>query len=150
MPTGQFIHTKRPLEERFWEKVDVRGPDECWPWTRKHNPKGYGQFRKDKMVQAHRMAWELTNGPIPDGLDVLHTCDNPPCCNPHHLFLGTNDDNMRDMNSKGRHGNIKKTHCPYNHPYSGDNLYVAPNGKRQCIMCRRSNDRRRVRPTVRQ
>ena len=92
-------------EERFWSKVDRSGP--CWLWTDSVNANGYGQIgaggRKGfKMFLTHRVAWELTNGAIPEGLFVLHKCDNPPCCNPSHLFLGTQTDNQRDMASKGR------------------------------------------------
>lgn len=89
------------LENRFWYHVDKSG--ECWIWTASCGEKGYGQFKVGKtMERAHRVAWELENGPIPDGIDVLHTCDNRKCCNPKHLFLGTDLDNMRDMINKGR------------------------------------------------
>ncbi len=88
--------------DRFWAKVDRSGPG-CWPWMGAHNPRGYGNFAiGDMTVRASRMAWELSFGPIPDGLWVLHTCDNPPCCNPAHLFLGTHAANMADMKAKGR------------------------------------------------
>lgn len=91
------------LEQRFWPKVDKRGQLECWPWLACTNAKGYGWFGAgDGPRLAHRVAWEIENGPIPDGLFVLHRCDNPPCVNAAHLFLGTNVDNMDDMKAKGR------------------------------------------------
>ena len=96
----------RPLAERFHEKVDRRESDECWPWTAGTTGKGYGQLRKGapsrRMLLAHRISYELVNGPITKDLQVLHSCDNPPCVNPKHLFLGTVTDNMRDMEQKGR------------------------------------------------
>lgn len=89
--------------ERFWSKVDVRGSDECWEWKAARNRHGYGYFRyKSKHAKAHRVSWELTQGEIPDGINVLHRCDNPPCCNPAHLFLGTQAENMSDKVAKGR------------------------------------------------
>lgn len=100
---------KRPLGERFWEKVDKSaGPDGCWLFCGASLEKGYGAFNmringKDRAIGAHRIAWELANGPQPDGMCVLHSCDNPPCCNPSHLFLGTVLDNNADMKAKGRH-----------------------------------------------
>jgi hypothetical protein len=96
------------LAERFWSKVDhSSGPDACWPWTGCCSEKGYGQIGAGgsarTALRAHRVAWELAAGePVPDGLCVLHNCDNPPCVNPDHLWLGTNDDNVRDRNEKGR------------------------------------------------
>jgi hypothetical protein len=87
------------LEEEFWEWVDIRGDDDCWEWKRSRFPDGYGQVNH---TVAHRIAWEMTNGPIPEGLWVLHKCDNPPCCNPNHLFLGTVKDNVHDAMRKGR------------------------------------------------
>jgi hypothetical protein len=95
----------KPLSDRFWPKVDVRGPDDCWTWTGSLDSGGYGQISTihgGKPMRASRVSWELVNGPIPDGLHVLHKCDNRPCCNPGHLFLGTNRDNVADMHSKGR------------------------------------------------
>ena len=87
---------------RFQRKVQIT--DSCWLWTgclKKRD--GYGWVgRNKKQMGAHRYAWILINGPIPDGLCVLHKCDNPPCVNPDHLFLGTQVDNIRDMQSKGR------------------------------------------------
>lgn len=89
--------------DKFWSNVAKGAADECWKWTRARHPKGYGQvWLAGKMRRAHRVAWELSNGPIPEGLHVLHRCDNPPCCNPAHLFLGTNADNVQDRDAKGR------------------------------------------------
>lgn len=88
-------------EDRFWMKVNKT--DGCWLWTAATFAYGYGIFRVDGRNQyAHRVAWELTNGPIPDGLSCLHRCDVPGCVNPDHLFLGTQGDNARDRNAKGR------------------------------------------------
>jgi hypothetical protein len=105
--TGDPLGTKRkPLAERFWSKVQILGPDKCWEWMAARYGSGYGAFRiggrSGSNHHAHRVAWTLTNGEIPDGLFACHHCDNPPCCNPAHLFLGTNLDNMRDMFAKGR------------------------------------------------
>lgn len=90
--------------ERLSANVDKRGPDECWPWLgRWHNPGGYGRLRVDgKPCGAHQLAKLLESGGIPDGMLVLHTCDNPACCNPAHLWFGTDKDNLRDASRKGR------------------------------------------------
>ena len=91
----------KTITERFWEKVHIT--DGCWEWMARRKLHGYGEFRIiDCLVPAHRMAWVLSVGPIPKGLLVLHRCDNPPCCNPDHLFLGTQADNLRDAIQKGR------------------------------------------------
>lgn len=96
--------SNRTIEERFWSKVDRRGPDECWEWQAYRDQSGYGRFTPTDRNQqpAHRVAWELTHGPIPDGMFVCHHCDNPPCCNPTHLFLGAPVDNTHDMIAKDR------------------------------------------------
>lgn len=94
------------LEEHFWSKVEIKGNDDCWEWKAARHYKGYGQYdtgeRHGFDKKSHRMAWWLKNGD-PGNLHVLHTCDNPPCCNPSHLFLGTNQDNVNDKIKKGRH-----------------------------------------------
>jgi hypothetical protein len=96
-------HWRSPLEERFWEKVDKKGENECWNWLAFVHPTGYGKIAINrKMYHAHRISWELTNGKIPEGMFVLHKCDNRKCVNPDHLFLGSNKDNMKDMVNKGR------------------------------------------------
>ena len=93
-----------PLIRRFWDKVDVCDPPSCWLWTGYRIPSGYGQTHLDnrQKVYAHRVSWSICIGPIPSGVEVLHKCDNPPCQNPGHLFLGTQADNVHDAILKGR------------------------------------------------
>lgn len=87
----------------FWKHVAVGAPDDCWEWQSFRNCHGYGQCRHDKRQQvAHRWSWEIAHGPIPTGAFICHRCDNPPCVNPAHLFLGDALVNVRDMLSKGR------------------------------------------------
>jgi hypothetical protein len=95
----------RPVEVRFWEKVDRSGgPDVCWPWLGTRDAKGYGHFSLElRMEKAHRVALRLSGVEVPATLLVCHHCDNPPCCNPAHLFVGTVRDNALDMIAKGRH-----------------------------------------------
>ena len=90
-------------EQRLWDKIDRRGEHECWPWTAGTGSRGYGRFKyRGRMQYAHRLVFEDEYGPIPDGLEVCHSCDNPPCCHPEHLSIGTRTDNMRDAVEKGR------------------------------------------------
>lgn len=148
------------LARQFWDKAVPEPNSGCFLWIGSIWPPGhrtsygYGQVRRNgRLVSAHRVAWELTNGAIPSGLLVLHHCDVTCCVNPDHLFLGTYADNIADMVQKGRgnytacgavtgHLNMAKTHCPHGHPYDTDNTYKREDGKRSCRTCHR--DRMRV------
>lgn len=93
--------TKRvltPIADRFWPKVQKT--DVCWLWIGATSA-GYGRIGRGR-AKDHEVSWELHNGPVPHGLWVLHKCDNPPCVRPDHLFLGTQSDNMKDAEAKGR------------------------------------------------
>ena len=98
-------HTQHRADNRdslFWSNVDVRGDDDCWPWLIGTDPDGYGRSKHVGEQRAHRVAYRLVCGPIPDGEIVRHTCDNPPCCNPRHLLTGTHADNAQDKVDRGR------------------------------------------------
>lgn len=98
MPQG-----KANTPERFWQRVDMGGA--CWRWMGARLPAGYGRLSfQRRSMYAHRVAYLLTYGVIPEGLCVLHRCDNPPCVRPDHLFLGTQTDNARDRERKNRGG----------------------------------------------
>lgn len=138
---------------RFWAKVDQSaGAGNCWPWTGCVNSDGYGCFHVDgKIVRATRIAWQYRNGArVPDSLMVLHTCDNPSCCNPVHLFLGDNGVNMRDARDKGRlrNPNTEKTHCVHGHEFTEANTYRYDGGpnrseRRRCRTCERERGQRK-------
>lgn len=134
---------------RFWSKVERRGPDDCWPWRGATDGR-YGQFSvKGRRFKASRVALSLVTG-VSLNTEKLacHKCDNPPCCNPAHLFWGTMSDNIRDAINKGRCGisrmiegnaNRRKTHCKRGHELAGENLRVLKSGKRACRTCQREH-----------
>jgi len=99
------LATPRGVSMREFVAARTHRTDGCWLWTGRRDRAGYGKIRRGpsaKNLRAHRVAWELEHGPIPDGLCVLHHCDNPSCVRPDHLFLGTDADNVADMFAKGR------------------------------------------------
>ena len=133
-----------PASERLKSKLVAR-PNGCLEWTgAKAN--GYGRFMVNgKYVKTHRLAWELANErEVPPDMMVCHHCDNPPCCNPEHLFLGTNADNLGDMAAKGRASryNAEKSQCPQGHPYDESNTVVTTHKdgttQRTCRTCERA------------
>jgi hypothetical protein len=114
-----------PLIERFFQKVDKSGSVDfpgCWIWTGGKTSKNYGSFKyyQDRSaIGAHVSSHLFHIGEVPNGMRVCHRCDNPPCVNPEHLFLGSNSDNMKDMVAKDRHGSSsrKQTHCRKGHSF---------------------------------
>lgn len=99
-------------EQRFWKRVAIKGPDECWEWQGPCNGSGYGNIGfTDLSTTTHRISYELANGAVGNTYTVciLHRCDNPPCCNPAHLFIGTRADNIADMTQKGRLASFEGT-----------------------------------------
>lgn len=117
-------------EARFWSKVSKS--EGCWEWTAALRS-GYGVFYADgRLHRAHRVSWEIANGPIAEGLLVCHRCDNRRCVRPDHLFLGTSTDNNRDMTEKGRHGTAHKPTCKRGHPLTG---FRRAGNQRYCPEC---------------
>lgn len=125
--------------EDVWACITVGAPNACWPFTGSLDSNGYGQHYFDgRLHQAHRVAYELTKGPIAPGLHLDHLCRNRRCCNPHHLEPVTCRENV---NRSPVH-NGARTHCPQGHPYSGDNLRIY-RGARYCRACIRADARAR-------
>lgn len=133
---------------RFWAKVSQGGGlDACWEWTGEKTPKGYGRVRvvaagELHRAYAHRVSWELTHGPIADGLTIDHLCRNRACVNPKHMEPVTGRENT--LRGQGASAvAARQTHCRQGHPLSGDNMRVLRNGRKQaaarvCMECKRA------------
>lgn len=145
---------------RFWAKVNIAGPDECWLWTGYIHPNGYGQFRFNGRTSiATRVAWSIANNqPFPSGMDACHSCDNPACVNPSHLWPGTESENMQDSLAKNRFyrgfgvfKGVRPTHCKRGHEFTPENTITFLNGytvseetgrSRRCRAC--TNERNKA------
>lgn len=128
----------RPLAERFNEKWTPEPMSGCWLWMASVTVDGYGAIASGgKVIRAHRVSWEIHRVQIPQDMCVLHHCDNPPCVNPEHLWIGTHEENVKDMVRKGRAWNptaramTARTHCPRGHEFDGRNN----RGDRFCRRC---------------
>lgn len=138
------------LAERLWEKVDVRGKAECWPWISKNVVRGYGQLSVNgQPMNAHRVAFLVTFGQIPPGMHIDHICHNNDancaggdscthrlCCNPSHLEATSPADNKQRGMSRNA-VNARKTHCKRGHEFTTDNTRIRPSGSRGCRACDR-------------
>ena len=135
-PSPETKTMTEELTQQFWGKVDKapgHGPDgDCWVWTGATTHRGYGRLWRR---MATHIALEADGRPQPEGLFALHSCDNPPCCNPAHLRWGTHAENVEEMLNKRRHHGQRKTHCIHGHALIGANLRLRPNGQRQCKTC---------------
>lgn len=135
------MRTRTPIEDRFWPKVEKT--DGCWNWTAAQNGVGYGVIgsggKYGRIVCAHRLSYEIANGPIPPGLVIDHLCRNPACVNPDHLEAVTQGENLRrgSWAIGVRVAPHPKTHCPQGHALTGDNLRVDSRGHRVCKQCDR-------------
>src|SRR5690349_1152477 len=128
-------------EDRFWAKVETRGPTECWPWIGATASSGYGSFwLNGAAISASRAALILVTNDNPADKLACHHCDNPLCCNPAHLYWGTFTDNAYDSSLRGHHRNTAKTHCPKGHEYTTENTWF-DRGWRRCLACLRQRDK---------
>lgn len=134
MAGGRPLPTLEEYKQRFWSRVKPGPPWECWEWQGGRTPAGYGQMGMNhRMHPAHRLAWEWTYGPIPDGLHIDHLCRNPPCVNPAHLEPVT----VLENQLRGRADRGLLDACPNGHLYAETGVYLSRNGKRQCAECSR-------------
>lgn len=146
---GHNPRRPRPRAERFWEKVDKAGPNGCWLWTASLNEHGYGYFGRGRGVtgvttKAHRVAYELVVGPLPEGMVLDHICSVRSCVNPAHLEPVTQRENLRRSPVVITTVYAARTKCARGHEFTGENLIVR-DGVRVCRACQRARDVGRVR-----
>lgn len=131
---------RTPMDVRFWKHVRIGTPSECWEWTGNRMQNGYGTLRcpgrEGGIVTAHRYSAMLNFGMFDRRLQVNHQCDNRSCVNPAHLYLGTHEDNMRDLRTRRRHLAHSQTHCKRGHEFTPENTRLY-HGRRHCRTCQR-------------
>jgi hypothetical protein len=128
------------IRKRFWNKVDIRNPDECWIWKDSKTRGGYGEFRisTERKMPAHRFSYATVYGITDISHDIHHTCRNPSCVNFHHLEEVSHKNNIRQQTR------VLDTHCINGHKRTKENTYYYENGKRRCRVCRREQQNRRA------
>ncbi len=132
MPTGVYLHKRKPILERFWSHVEKT--ETCWLWCGAVQNKGYGCFARGRQRLAHRFAYENMVGIIPEGLTIDHLCRNHRCVNPSHLEVVTRKENILRGNGIAAI-NHRKTYCLHGHPFDETNTHVRESGFRQCRTC---------------
>lgn len=134
-----------PAVDRFWSKVTVAGANSCWEWQACKSTGGYGRFFVAGLTRyAHRVAYEIVRGPIPDGLHIDHLCSNRSCVNPLHMEPVTKGENTRrGWRTNGGRAKAQRrlTHCKHGHPFTPENTRIGRNGWRLCIECSRRHSR---------
>lgn len=138
----RLVSRGAPMAERIWAWIRITDAG-CWEWRGKRNHGGYGRICVSQAkgdAQVHRISYETFVGPIPDGAEIHHRCGNRPCCNPEHLEPVSTRENQSHTNSPVAR-NMRATHCVKGHPLQGENLYVTPDGRRQCRECQRARGR---------
>ena len=152
MANWRSIPVAEKTDADYWEVLKskcILMPSGCLEWQgfRRPPPRHYGDMSyRCKNWRTHRITWVIHFGPIPKGMVVMHTCDNPPCCNPEHLKLGTHLENMADCRAKDRYYYANLTHCKRGHPFDAENTYIIKTpgewqGLRACKACQRGKGR---------
>lgn len=140
-------HIPQEQKERFLKFVHPDQNTGCWLWSGAKFKSGYGKFNVSingfkKTWRAHRFSWLVHDKELIEGMDLCHSCDNRMCVNPNHLWLGTRKQNLLDCKNKNRNPVWNKTHCKYGHEFTKENIFLRPDGFRECLTC--SNRRKKT------